>query len=329
MFITTMKNNIIEKGKTFIIAEIGNNHEGNFQLAKKMILEAWKCGVSAVKLQYIEPKFFFGDEKQIKKYKKFQFSEKQINQLIKFSIKKKILLFWTFFDFKNFDKFKSRMIAFKISSTDNNFSYFIQKVIKERKQTFISLGLYNNKQIDNLVKFLIKLDVKCYEYVSLLHCSSSYPLKNSEANLSQIIYLKKKYPKFKIGYSDHTVGTVASTTAISLGAEIIEKHFTINKKQSKFRDHSLSADITDMKEIVSKSHIIKDLLRVIDIKKTEQYKNIKSFRRFITFKNLKKIKDKIKIDDLLFLRSKGKISVQNLEKILKNNKLKKNIRCVE
>ena len=80
---------------------------------------------------------------------------------------------------------------------------------------------------------------------------------------------------------------------------------------------------------MSKSKIIKDLLRVFDIKKTEQYKNIKSFRRFITFKNLKKIKDKIKIDDLLFLRSKGKISVQNLEKILKNNKLKKNIRCVE
>ena len=97
MFFTTMKNNIIEKGKTFIIAEIGNNHEGNFQLAKKMILEAWKCGVSAVKLQYIEPNFFFGDEKQIKKYKKFQFSEKQINQLIKFSIKKKNFIILDFF----------------------------------------------------------------------------------------------------------------------------------------------------------------------------------------------------------------------------------------
>ena len=215
------------------------------------------------------------------------------------------------------------MKAFKNSSTDNNFFYFIRKVIKEKKQTFISLGLYDNKQIDNLVKFLIKLDINCYKYVSLLHCSSSYPLKNSEANLSQIIYLKKKYPKFKIGYSDHTVGIDASTTAISLGAEIIEKHFTINKKQSKFRDHSLSADISDMKEIVSKSKIIKDLLGVVDIRKTEQYMNIKSFRRFITYKNFKKTKDKIKIDDLLFLRSKGKISVQNLEKILKKNKLKK------
>jgi hypothetical protein len=78
-----------------------------------------------------------------------------------------------------------------------------------------------------------------------------------------------------------------------------------------------------MKEIVSKSKIIKDLLGVVDIRKTEQYMNIKSFRRFITYKNFKKTKDKIKIDDLLFLRSKGKISVQNLEKILKKNKLKK------
>ena len=81
----------------------------------------------------------------------------------------------------------------------------------------------------------------------------------------------------------------------------------------------MSADISDMKEIVSKSYIIKDLLKVGDIRKTEQYKNIKSFRRFITFKKEKKAKEQIKIDDLLYLRSKGKISVINLEKILKKN----------
>ena len=62
-----------------------------------------------------------------------------------------------------------------------------------------------------------------------MHCSSSYPLKNHEANLSEIVYLKNKYPKFKIGYSDHTIGIDASITALSLGAEVIEKHFTINK----------------------------------------------------------------------------------------------------
>ena len=311
-----MKNNIIKKNQTFIIAEIGNNHEGNFKLAKKMISVAWRCGVSAVKLQHIVPEKFFSKKKQIIKYKKFQFSDQQINNLINFAKKKKILLFWTFFDFESFEKFKSKMKLFKISSTDNDFFYFIEKVIKEKKQTFISLGLYNKKQIDNLVKFLLNLDKKCHKYISLLHCSSSYPLKNKEANLSQIIYLKNKYPKFKIGYSDHTTGVDASITALSLGADVIEKHFTINKKYSKFRDHSLSADTNEMKKIVIKSTIIRDLLKKVTFEKTEQYKNINSLRRFISFKKQKKIKKKLDISDLLFLRSKGKIPVKNLHKIL-------------
>ena len=107
-----------------------------------------------------------------------------------------------------------------------------------------------------------------------MHCSSSYPLKNHEANLSEIVYLKNKYPKFKIGYSDHTIGIDASITALSLGAEVIEKHFTINKKYSKFRDHSLSADINDMRNIVAKSKIIKDLLKKVDLKKQNNTKTL-------------------------------------------------------
>ena len=91
-----MKNNIIKNNQTFIIAEIGNNHEGNLQLAKKMILEAWKCGVNAIKLQHIIPEKFFAEKKQIKKYKKFQFTDKQIESLIKFSKKKRFYYFGHF-----------------------------------------------------------------------------------------------------------------------------------------------------------------------------------------------------------------------------------------
>ena len=233
------------------------------------------------------------------------------------------MLFWTFFDFESFEKYKSKVKAFKISSTDNNFFSFIEKIIKEKKQTFISLGLYNRNHIDGLVKFLINLDKNSYKYVSLLHCSSSYPLKNNEANLLEIVYLKNKYPKFKIGYSDHTIGIDASITALSLGAEVIEKHFTIDNKFSKFRDHLLSADINDMKNIVVKSKIIKDLLKKVDYKKTEKYKNINSLRRFIVFNKSKKSKNKLNIKDLLFLRSRGKVSVKNLHTILRKEQIKK------
>ena len=92
-----MKNKLINNNQTFIIAEIGNNHEGNLKKAKKLISEAWKCGVNAVKLQYIDSEKFFAEKKQIKRYRKFQFTYKEINNLIEFSKKKKIELFWDFF----------------------------------------------------------------------------------------------------------------------------------------------------------------------------------------------------------------------------------------
>ena len=92
-----------------------------------------------------------------------------------------------------------------------------------------------------------------------MHCSSSYPLKINEGKFIRNSLFENKYPQFKIGYSDHTIGIDASITALSLGAEVIEKHFTKDKKYSKFRDHLLSADIDDMRNIVVKSKIIKDL----------------------------------------------------------------------
>ena len=106
-----------------------------------------------------------------------------------------------------------------------------------------------------------------------------------------------------------------------------EKHFTIDKKKSKFRDHIISANIDEMKNIVSKSKIINDLLKNNDFKKSEQYFNAKLFRRFVFLKDKRKYRKKIKIDDLLFLRSKGNLSVENLEKIIgkKSSQLKKKL----
>lgn len=320
-FIIIMKNSLISENKTFIIAEIGNNHEGNYITAKKMIIAANKAGADAVKLQHIVPEKFFLNKEQIKKYKKFQLKDFEIKKLIQFAKKKKILLFWTFFDLESFEKYKNDLKLFKISSTDNNFYYFINRVLKEKKPTFISLGLCSNKEIDKLVKHIMKLDKNCYKYVSLLHCNSSYPLKNSEANLSQIQFLKKKYPKFIIGYSDHTIGTDASICAISLGAKVLEKHFTINKKFSKFRDHALSADIQDLRLIVDKSRIICELLKKKKFKNTEQFKNRENYRRFVFIKNSKKQKKNFNYDDLKFLRYNGKISVEKLDKIIKKNKI--------
>ena len=113
--------------------------------------------------------------------------------------------------------------------------------------------------------------------------------------MSQILYLKNKYAEIKIGYSDHTIGIDASITAISLGAKIIEKHFTIDKKKSKFRDHIISANIDEMKNIVSKSKIINELLKNNDFKKFEKYFNAKLFMRFVFLKDKENTAKKLKL----------------------------------
>ena len=135
-----------------------------------------------------------------------------------------------------------------------------------------------------------------------LHCITSYPAEDTEIDLKTIELLKKKI-KFKIGYSDHSLGPDAAILAATLGAEIIEKHFTISKKFSSFRDHVLSADLNEMKIIVK---FIKRMNKLKGKNKTELTKNekkiYKSARRSIYVnKDLKK-NYTIKHNDLICLR---------------------------
>jgi len=313
--------------KAFIIAEIGNNHEGCFYQAKKLINAAKKCGVDAVKLQYINPHKFISpsDKKNLEKYERFKLSKKNFLKLVKYSKKKKIKIFSTFFDFNSFHEFKKYFDMYKISSTDNNFYDFIKTIIKEKKRTFISLGLLTNIEIEKLINFLNKVDQNNHKYITLLHCSSSYPLAYNEANLKQILFLKKNYPKYQIGYSDHTMGIEASLCALSLGAEVIEKHFTSNNNFSKFRDHKLSSNPNEMGQLVKQSKIINQLLTTKSFEKTNQFKNKKFFRRSIFVNKDLKSGSKIKINDLDFFRAKKGISVRYLSKVL-NKKLKQNIK---
>ena len=96
--------------------------------------------------------------------------------------------------------------------------------------------------------------------LAFLHCVSSYPVPDVDANLGAINHLKKEFPDVTIGYSDHTLGIDACLVAVSLGAKIIEKHFTIDKNFSDFRDHHLSADTSEMELLINKIRKYETLL---------------------------------------------------------------------
>ena len=143
---------------TFIIAEIGNNHEGSFNLAKKLIKNAKISGADAVKFQvfkvekYVSPinKFRF------RRLKRFQLTFKQFLNLKKYAKKIKIKFFGTPLDEDSLDFLIKNSSIIKISSGDNNNHHFIDKVLKKNKICIISLGFLNQNEIDNLIKRLIK-----------------------------------------------------------------------------------------------------------------------------------------------------------------------------
>ena len=242
--------------KVFIVAEIGNNHEGNFRIAKKMINEASTAGVDAVKFQTFIPEHFVSNEDQsrLKRLKDFQLSYNQFRELSKIAKKKGLIFFSTPLDIKSAKFLNTIQPVFKISSGDNNFYSLINTIARFGKPMIISTGaadINDIKKVYNKISKIWSLK-KNYRNLGFLHCVSSYPVPNEQTNLASIIYLKKMFPKIVVGYSDHTLGIDAAVLSVMAGARIIEKHFTLDKNFSNFRDHKLSANPEELRLMVKK-----------------------------------------------------------------------------
>ena len=222
--------------KVFIIAEIGNNHEGNFELAKEMISKAAKAGVDAVKFQTFIPENLVcnEDKTRLKQLSKFQLSYNQFKDLSLFAEEKSVIFFSTPFDLKSAEFLNSIQPLFKIASGDNNFFPLIDIVAQFKKPMIVSTGVADLDLIKKIYDriFSIWKNKNSNPGLALLHCVSSYPVPHDQANLSTISFLNKEFPDVAIGYSDHTLGIDAAVSSVFCGAKIIEKHFTIDKNYS-------------------------------------------------------------------------------------------------
>ena len=251
---------MLKKNKVYIIAEIGNNHNGNLALAKKSIKSAAQSGADAVKFQsYITDEFMADQsikytykteqgnitENMYKMFKKLEFKDEWYSILSQYCKKLKI-------DFlssaahiqaaKILKKIGSK--AIKIASEDIVNYPLLEMISKLNKRVILSTGMADQTEIDKAVLVLKKIKHK----LILLHCVSLYPTLEKEVNLNRITALKKRY-KLPIGFSDHTLGIKASVASIALGACMIEKHFTYSKKL-KGPDHYLSLDPKEFKKMV-------------------------------------------------------------------------------
>jgi sialic acid synthase SpsE len=313
------------KNKTFIVAEIGNNHEGSFSVAKKLILEASKAGVDAVKFQTFITENFVNDKdkKRFKRLKKFELSKKNFIDLAKLAKKKRLKFISTPLDITSAIFLNSIVDYFKISSGDNNYFQLIEKVLSFRKPTIISTGFLSFKEIKNLI-LLVKKNKFPLSKLSLLHCVSAYPVEYEEANLRSISFLKKNF-QTKIGYSDHTIGIEAAIVAVSFGAEIIEKHFTLDNNFSKFRDHIISSDPDEMRQLVVSIRKAEMMLGKYNKKISKNEKlNKKSTRRSIFARVDIKKNEKIDFEKIKIVRPQEGLDPFYLSKII-GKKTKKKI----
>lgn len=312
--------------EVLIIAEVGNNHEGDIELAKKMIRLGAKAGVQAIKFQTIIPEKLVSSDQidRLNQLRKYQFKYEQYIELKKICDNEGVIFLSTPFDLETVDFLNDLVPAFKISSGDNTFFPLLEKVAATGKPILLSTGITTINEIRNSINTIENIwahkGVNNGE-LALLHCNVSYPTPNEDVNLKSIELLKEF--GYTVGFSDHSLGIDAAVYSIAFGARIVEKHFTCDKKRTNFRDHQLSADYKDMKKIVAQIKLF-DILSgksFKDITKSERV-NISTVRRSVAAaRNLKK-GTVIEKDDLIWVRPGTGIEPGEENKILKQ-RLKK------
>jgi sialic acid synthase SpsE len=246
-----------------IVAEIGNNHEGNFEVAQELVRQAADCGVDAVKFQTFQTKYFVSstDQARFERLKSFELSYPEFAKLQELTKSLGLLFISTPLDIASAEFLEPLVDCYKIASGDNNFYPLIERACQSSKPIIISSGLSDLEQIAKTKEFVEDQWKRrgINQDLAILHCVSSYPVPADQANLLAIPFLARELG-CTIGYSDHTVGLVASLIAVALGAQIIEKHFTLDKNYSDFRDHQLSADPSEMKQLVKQTARVRLML---------------------------------------------------------------------
>jgi len=258
--------------RVMIIAEIGCNHNGSFDLAKEMIDKAKECGVNGVKLQAFHaekliskyaPKAEYQkittgeNDSQLEMTKKLELSEDEIRELTSYAKSIGLICFATPFDLESVEFLNSMdQKLWKIPSGEITNLPYLERIseivsIDSEKEIILSTGMATIEEIRECLDVLIedprvgKEGVK-KSRITILHCNTEYPTPDSDVNLSAIEDLKANFPEYKIGLSDHSVGEIAAVTACGMGISMVEKHFTMDKSMPG-PDHMASATPEELK----------------------------------------------------------------------------------
>ncbi|MBF0216011.1 MAG: N-acetylneuraminate synthase [Candidatus Omnitrophica bacterium] len=295
--------------KVFIIAEAGINHNGDLALAKRMIDIAAESGADAVKFQaFIASRIVTSSASkapyqtktvgkaisQLDMLKKYEFGRSEFAALKKYCDRKKIMFLAAPFDTDSLAMLISQGLeVIKIPSGEITDLPLLRAVGKLGKKIIMSTGMADMGEIKAAMDVLTFAGTARKD-ITLLHCRTEYPAPFNELDLKAMLTMRDVFG-VKVGFSDHTLGLEASVAAVALGAEVIEKHFTFDKKM-KGPDHKASLDQKELGalvrsirniekaigdgvkrstrgELLNKSHARKSIVAAKDIKKNEIFAN--------------------------------------------------------
>lgn len=243
--------------KPYIIAEIGGNFT-DFEKAALMIDEAVNCKADAVKLQTYRAETISsrnaifdmentGLASQFDLFRKYELSKDLHRQIFQYAKDKRIDAFTTPSHKTDIDMLEDLGChAYKIGSDDGINIPFLRYAAQTGKPIILATGMCTMSEVHKSVDAILSHG---NNRITLLHAITAYPTHPKDVNLGAMVALKKEFPMFKVGYSDHTVGPSACIFAAALGADVIEKHFTYNKA-AEGPDHMHSADPKELKYII-------------------------------------------------------------------------------
>jgi N-acetylneuraminate synthase/N,N'-diacetyllegionaminate synthase len=338
MHIKIANKKIGDECPVFIIAEAGINHNGSVKIAKKMIDVAKEVNADCIKFQTFKAKEFIVDPKveytyksqgeiitepQIKMFERYEFSDKEWQEVIDYCKKKKVIFSTTAQNPSDLDFILSLtdLPFIKVGSDDLTNLGLIDYYAKKKKPMIISAGMAYESEINDAVNIIRKAG---NNDIVVLHCVSSYPAKPEDTNLRKLRNINDKFGVI-VGFSDHTQGIYACLGAVALGARVIEKHFTLDKNMSG-PDHWFSADPEEFEKLVEGIRCVEKSLGDPIIKPTlKEMKMRKIARRsIVAAKNVEKGKI-ITMTDVGFKRPGTGLAPKFLDNVI-SKKAKINIK---
>lgn len=256
--------------KVLIIAEAGVNHNGDLNLALEMIRKAKNAGADIIKFQTAKPELVISrfaqkaeyqkkttgsDESQLEMCKKIHLKFEDYFLVKETCDKEGIQFLSTPFDIESIHFLNNKVPFWKIPSGEvTNYPYLVE-IAKTGKPVIMSTGMCELQEIDEAIEVLRNNGTTD---ITLLHCNTQYPTPYKDVNLRAMETLRDRY-KVKIGYSDHTNGIEVPIAAVALGAEVIEKHFTLDKNLPG-PDHKASLEPYELAAMVSSIRNIEEAL---------------------------------------------------------------------